>query len=110
MTSRFPGRTDVRTHAGMLCACLGLIYAINLSTPGLLDRAGQLKGTDFIHFYTLGSIGLNGPVQALYDPLTLADTSAALVPESKGVYYLPVYGPQTALFFAPLSALPYAWA
>jgi alpha-1,2-mannosyltransferase len=94
----------------MLCACLGLIYAINLSRPGLLDWAGQIKGTDFVHFYVLGSVALNGPVQALYDPLTLARISAALVPESVGVYYLPIYGPQTALLFAPLSTLSYAWA
>jgi hypothetical protein len=94
----------------MLCACLGLIYANNMSPPGLLDRAGQIKGTDFIHFYVLGSVALNGPVGALYDPRTLSQISVALVPESRGVYYLPIYGPQTALFFAPLSALPYAWA
>jgi alpha-1,2-mannosyltransferase len=97
-------------HAGMLCACLGLIYAINLSRPGLLDWAGQIKGTDFVHFYVLGSVAVNGPVHALYETRTLADISAALVPESKGVYYLPIYGPQVALFFAPLSTLPYAWA
>ena len=94
----------------MLCVCLTSIYAINLSRPGLLDWAGKIKGTDFIHFYVLGSVALNGPARALYDPVGLADISAALVPESRGVYYLPIYGPQTALFFAPLSALPYAWA
>jgi hypothetical protein len=33
-----------------------------------------------------------------------------LVPESSGVLYLPIYGPQVSLFFAPLALLPYGWA
>jgi hypothetical protein len=90
--------------------CLALLYAINLSTPGLRDRGGQLKGTDFIHFYVLGSLALNGQATALYDYRAQAAHSAVLVPESSGVYYLPIYGPQMSLLFAPLATLPYAWA
>jgi Glycosyltransferase family 87 len=90
--------------------CLAVFYLINLSTPGLRDRGGQLKGTDFIHFYVLGSLALNGQATALYDYRAQAAHSAALVPESSGVYYLPIYGPQTSLLFAPLARLPYAWA
>jgi len=90
--------------------CLAVFYATNLSTAGLRDRAGQLKGTDFIHFYVLGSLALNGQATALYDYKAQAAHAAALVPESSGVYYLPIYGPQMSLLFAPLAALPYAWA
>jgi hypothetical protein len=90
--------------------CLAVFYAINLSTQGLRDRSGQLKGTDFIHFYVLGSLALNGQATALYDYKAQAAHAAALVPESSGVYYLPIYGPQMSLLFAPLAALPYAWA
>jgi len=90
--------------------CLAVFYAINLSTPGLRDRSGQLKGTDFIHFYVLGSLALNGQATALYDYKAQAAHAAALVPESSGVYYLPIYGPQMSLLFAPLARLPYAWA
>jgi len=87
-----------------------MLYAANLSTPGLRDRAGQLKGTDFIHFYVLGSLALNGQATALYDYKAQAAHSKELVPESSGVYYLPIYGPQMSLLFAPLATLPYAWA
>jgi Glycosyltransferase family 87 len=90
--------------------CLAVFYAINLSTPGLRDRSGQLKGTDFIHFYVLGSLALNGQATALYDYKAQAAHAAALVPESSGVYYLPIYGPQMSLLFAPLARLPYTWA
>jgi alpha-1,2-mannosyltransferase len=107
---KFPSRSDVRTHAGALCVCVAMLYGANLSTPGLRDRAGQLKGTDFIHFYVLGSLALNGQAGALYDYRAQAAHAAALVPESSGVYYLPIYGPQMSLLFAPLAALPYAWA
>jgi hypothetical protein len=27
-----------------------LVFAFNQATPGLLDRAGKLKGTDFLQF------------------------------------------------------------
>jgi hypothetical protein len=90
--------------------CLAVFYAINLSTPGLRDRSGQLKGTDFIHFYVLGSLALDGQAAALYDYRAQAAHSVARVPESTGVYYLPIYGPQMSLLFAPLARLPYAWA
>jgi hypothetical protein len=109
-TVKFPSRSDVRTHAGVLCVCLAMLYTANLSTPGLRDRAGQLKGTDFMHFYVLGSLALNGHASALYDYKAQAAHAAALVPESSGVYYLPIYGPQMSMLLAPLAALPYAWA
>jgi hypothetical protein len=92
------------------CACVWRCSSINLSTPGLRDRSGQLKGTDFIHFYVLGSLALDGQAAALYDYRAQAAHSVARVPESSGVYYLPIYGPQMSLLFAPLATLPYAWA
>ncbi|MGH9510036.1 MAG: glycosyltransferase family 87 protein, partial [Terriglobales bacterium] len=36
--------------------------------------------------------------------------SERLVPESKGDYFLPIYGPQVALLFSPLARLSYGWA
>ncbi len=94
----------------LLGACLALVFVVNVWTPGLLDRAGQIKGTDFSNFYTLGWIARHGPSSALYDRVALPEIAARLLPESRGTYYLPIYGPQVALFFAPFSALPYAWA
>jgi hypothetical protein len=108
--SRFPTRSDVRTHASVVCACLVLTYLINMSAPGLTDRSGKLKGTDFIHFYELGSLALRGQSAALYDYRFQAADTAALLPESRGVFYLPIYGPQVSLLFAPFALLPYASA
>jgi hypothetical protein len=105
---RFPTRSDVRGHAAVLGICLALTYALNIATPSLKDRAGQIKGTDFANFYALGSLALTGQHQSLYDPLALRDYSTALLPELAGTYYLPIYGPQVALLFAPFSLLPYS--
>jgi Glycosyltransferase family 87 len=110
MTSSFPRRSDVRTHASVLCACLAVIMAVNFGRPGLLDWSGQLKGPDFLQFYVAGTIALRGDPGALYDPAAFAKLGAKLVPESSGVYYLPVYGPQMSLLFAPFALLPYGWA
>ena len=49
-------------------------------------------------------------LSALYDPASFAALGATLVPESGSVYYLPVYGPQVSILFAPFALLPYGWA
>ena len=110
MRARFPSRSDVRTHAAILGLCLALTYAFNVATPGLRDRAGQIKGTDFANFYALGSLALNDHHEVLYDRAALASYSVSLLPELKGTYYLPIYGPQVALLFAPFAVLPYVLA
>jgi hypothetical protein len=110
VAAAFPRRGDVRGPAGLLAVCLALVFIFNVATPGLLDRAGQIKGTDFSNFYVLGSLVLAGDHAALYDRAALRATAVRLLPESSGTYYLPIYGPQMALFFAPFATLPYGWA
>src|SRR5436189_6131498 len=83
---KFPRRSDVRMPGITLCMCLVMIYGINVSRPGLLDRVGQLKGVDFLQFYTAGAFALRAPTAALYDQSAFADLSRRLVPESRDVY------------------------
>ena len=45
----------IRIHGLLLAVCLWTVYAVDMSAPGLLDRNGLVKGTDFLHFYTLGT-------------------------------------------------------
>ena len=101
-------------HAVLLAAALWIVAAglMVLGTP-YRDPFGQLKWTDFVHFYTLGDIARHGPVSALYDPEAQYRRQTELVPESAPERYLPVYPPQIALVFAPFSRLPYhaaAWS
>lgn len=100
----------VATHAVLLASCLWLIYAWNISTPGLRDRAGNVKGSDFLHLYTLGSLALEHRAADLYNFSAQAELTASLVPEASGWQYLPLYPPQVSIFFAPLAKLPYVWA
>jgi hypothetical protein len=75
-----------------------------------LDDAGLVKGHDFVHFYVLGQIARDGEPQELYDYAAQATRTDRLAGYEDR--YLPAYGPQVALLFAPIARLPYdrAWA
>lgn len=100
----------LRAQGLALAVCLWGIYAWVLATPGLRDRDHLLKGTDFIHFYTLGSLALEHRGEALYDMRAQTELLGRRVPEAAATRYLPLYGPQVSLLFAPLAKLPYAYA
>ena len=100
----------LRAHGMILALCLWALYAWQMSSPGLRDRSGNLKGTDFLHLYTLGSIALAHRGPDLYDMNAQAALVAQRVPEAAGIRYLPLYPPQVSILFAPLARLPYARA
>ena len=91
-----------------------LTWLINVHTmmvPGLTDRAGRFKGTDYIFFYVFGSLALDGRLDALYDPdVHLAEGRRRIQPDLALYAGHPNYGPQIALAFAPLARLPYGWS
>jgi hypothetical protein len=86
---------------------LWTIYAIDMSTPGLRDRNDLLKGTDFLHFYTLGNIALQERGDLLYDMPGQSALLQKLVPPAAGNLYVPLYGPQVSLLFAPFARMSY---
>ncbi len=100
----------LRAHGTVLAVCLWSFYVWNLSTPGLRDRNGNLKGTDFLHLYTLGSLAAAHRGGDLYDMNAQAVLAAQRVPEAAGIRYLPLYPPQVSVFLAPLAHLSYRWA
>ncbi len=100
----------LRAHGTILALCLWSFYVWNLATPGLRDRNGNLKGTDFLHFYTLGTLAADHRGGELYDMNAQAALAAQRVPEAAGIRYLPLYPPQVSIFFAPLAHLSYGWA
>jgi hypothetical protein len=81
-----------------------------MATPGLIDRAGNLKGTDFLHFYTLGSIALAHRGGDLYNVEAQRRLAGLRVPAAAGIRYLPLYPPQVSILFAPFARLSYFWA
>ena len=86
-----------------------VVWAINMSSPGRLDRSGQLKGADFLQFYVMGHLATEQAPDVLYDPAAYAAATRRLVPESVE-FFPPVYPPQVSVLFQPLAALPYGWA
>ena len=100
----------LRAHGLILALCLWSVYLWNISTPGLIDRAGNLKGTDFLHFYTLGSVALAHHGVDLYNMRAQAEIAAQRVPAAAGIRYLPLYPPQVSIFFAPFARLSYPMA
>ncbi len=100
----------LRAHGVLLGLALWSIYLWTLATPGLRDRNGNLKGTDFLHFYTLGALANARDEIHLYDMDVQAALAAKIVPDASGVRYLPLYPPQTSMLFMPLARLPYPWA
>jgi alpha-1,2-mannosyltransferase len=100
----------LRAHGTILALCLWLFYAWNVATPSLRDRNGNLKGTDFLHLYTLGSLAAAHRGTDLYDMNAQATLVTQRVPQASGIRYLPLYPPQVSMFFAPLASLSYGWA
>jgi Glycosyltransferase family 87 len=100
----------LRVHGLILAFCLWSVYLWNMATPGLLDRAGNVKGTEFLHLYTLGSLALAHRGADLYNMGVQAALVAQRVPQAAGVVYLPLYPPQVSLFVAPWARLSYGSA
>ncbi len=100
----------LRAHAALIGIALWSIYIWTLATPGLRDRHGNLKGTDFLHFYTLGALADAHRGLDLYSISAQAALARERVPQASGIRYLPLYPPQVSLLFAPLAKLPYGSA
>jgi hypothetical protein len=87
------------------------VYIHTMAVPGYMDRAGRFKGTDYIYFYVMGSLMLDGQIGDLYDPdAHLAEARRRITPDL--ALYAPYsnYGPQVAVAFAPLAAMPFGWS
>jgi len=97
-------------HGLLLALALWSVYLWTVATPGLRDRNGNLKGTDFLHLYTLGCLARAHDGAHLYDMEYQAELAARRVPAAADIRYLPLYPPQVSLIFVPLAMLDYAHA
>jgi len=100
----------IRIHALLLAVGIWTAFFVNLHTPGLHDRGGLIKGADFLHFYTLGTLARGGYGDLLYNITAQTNLLQKIVPEARNYIYVPLYGPQVSLFFYPFAKLPYAYA
>jgi hypothetical protein len=100
----------LRRHLGVLVVTLWAVAIIDATTPTWQLRTGQIKGTDFVHFYTLARIGLEGKAGGFADLESQRAVQLAVRPESRDDWYPPAYGPQVAAMLAPLGFLSYGGA
>ena len=100
----------LRVHGLILALCLWSVYIWNMAAPGLRDRAGNLKGTDFLHFYTLGWLALAHRGADLYSMQAQSALAVQRVPAAAGIRYLPLYPPQVSILFTPFARLSYTCA
>jgi hypothetical protein len=102
---------QAKGHAILVAVILWIVAAV-VSFTGTSDRgiAGPLKGADFVQFYTLGHLASADRIAPMYDPALFHQAQAELLPESAREIYPPVYPPQAALLFAPVTGLSYQGA
>ena len=86
------------------------VWLVDMSVSGPIDRVGKVKGTDFLHFYVIGSIAHQGRWEQLFDVQANYVRAQAVVPGSADTVYIPIESPQIALTFAPLAAHRYTVA
>jgi hypothetical protein len=76
--------------------------------PGLQTRTGEIKGADYVQFFLLGSLLQEGRGDRLYDTEAIAaEAKRRISPQMEFHPARNPYGPQVALAFQPLSALPF---
>ena len=93
--------------AAAIGAAVWIAWLVSLATgPGLLDRAGNVKGGDFVLFYAAGKIVAAHQTDHLYDPDLQEQIEHGLTGERSGRHGL-INPPFFALLFVPLAALPY---
>jgi arabinofuranan 3-O-arabinosyltransferase len=97
----------LRAHAIILAICVWSLIGIDVATPGLIDRAGNIKFQDFLQFYISAKLIRQGRLSQLFDPHVAAAELHAIVGSPTGVKLPTVYGPQVGLLLYSFSRLPF---
>jgi len=97
----------LRAHAIILAICLWGVCAVDFATPGLFDRAGNIKFQDFLQFPISARLIAQHRAQDLYNDQVLNDQIRAIVGRDTHVFLRYFYGPQVALAFLPLVRLSF---
>ncbi len=93
----------IRAHALVLAFCLWGVCAVDFATPGLFDRAGNIKFQDFLPFYVSAQLIVQGRASDLYDAPVTIEAIHAIIRQPSLVVVPNFYGPQVGLFFVPLA-------
>jgi hypothetical protein len=100
----------IRAQAIVLAICLWAVCAVDFTTPGLLDRAGNIKFQDFLPSYIAAQLIVRGRAGQLYNDEVMAASMHAIIPQPTRVLLPNLYGPQVGLFFLPLARFSFPTA
>ena len=108
-------RRRSRVQAVILALCLWGVCAVDFATPGLIDRAGNIKFQDFLQFYISARLISQHRADQLYDECVAAAEMQRLIRQDSvqqptRVRLPTVYGPQVGLFFVPLTRFSFLTA
>jgi hypothetical protein len=97
----------LRAHAIVLALCLWGAAAVDYATPGIFDRAGNIKFQDFLPLYVSARLIAQGHADQLYDPPVISGAIHAVVGAQPQLRLPYLYGPQVGLLFVPLANLSF---
>lgn len=97
----------LRAQAIIFALCLWGVCAVDFATPGLFDRAGNIKFQDFLQFPIAARLIAQGQTSDLYNDQILNQQIRSTVGRDTNVYLRYFYGPQVALAFVPLVRLQF---
>jgi glycosyl transferase family 87 len=105
--SRLLRRERIRALAIILAGCLWGVCVLDYATPGIFDRAGNIKFQDFLPLYVSSRLIAQGHADQLYDPPVIAGAIQAVVGRRPQLRLPYLYGPQVGLLFVPLAKLSF---
>lgn len=93
----------LRAQAIVLAICLWGVCAVDFATPGLFDRAGNIKFQDFLPVYISAKLVSQHRSIEIYDPKVQAEELNKIIGQPTRVVIPYLYGPQVGLLFVPLA-------
>jgi hypothetical protein len=93
----------IRAQAIILAVCLWGVCIVDFASPGLFDRAGNIKFQDFLPVYVSARLIAQHRATELYDANVQADELHARIGESTRVQIPDVYGSQVGRLFVLLT-------
>ncbi len=100
----------LRAQAIVLAICLWGVCAVDFATPGVFDRAGNIKFQDFLPVYVSAKLISQHRASEIYNQQTQTETLHAVIGGPARVRIPFLYGPQVGLLFVPLTKVSFATA
>jgi alpha-1,2-mannosyltransferase len=97
----------IRAQAIVLAVCLWGVCAVDFATPGIFDRAANIKFQDFLPFYISAKLVSQHRASEIYDQQSQAKELEKIFSNRSRIRIPFLYPPQVALLFVPLASLPF---